>query len=70
MSNTWKVYMLTFITFLLGTAQFVIVGILDKSRCFRRRFRIGSGTAYYRIRARQRDRHARCHGGNGEGGAA
>lgn len=30
MSNTWKVYMLTFITFLLGTAQFVIVGILDK----------------------------------------
>jgi MFS transporter, DHA1 family, putative efflux transporter len=30
MSNTWKIYMLTFITFLLGTAQFVIVGILDK----------------------------------------
>lgn len=29
MNNTWKIYMLTFITFLLGTAQFVIVGILD-----------------------------------------
>ncbi|MCM3728826.1 MFS transporter [Neobacillus cucumis] len=30
MENTRKIYMLTFITFLLGTAQFVIVGILDK----------------------------------------
>ena len=30
MNSSWKIYMLTFITFLLGTAQFVIVGILDK----------------------------------------
>jgi MFS transporter, DHA1 family, putative efflux transporter len=30
MSNTWKVYMLTLISFLVGTSQFVIVGILDK----------------------------------------
>ncbi|MEW4211719.1 MFS transporter [Priestia megaterium] len=30
MNSNWKIYMLTFITFLLGTAQFVIVGILDK----------------------------------------
>jgi MFS transporter, DHA1 family, putative efflux transporter len=30
MSNTWKIYMLTFISFLVGTSQFVIAGILDK----------------------------------------
>ncbi|CAM3810307.1 MFS transporter [Alicyclobacillus pomorum] len=30
MSNTWKNYMLTLISFLVGTSQFVIVGILDK----------------------------------------
>jgi DHA1 family putative efflux transporter-like MFS transporter len=30
MSNTWKIYMLTLISFLVGTSQFVIVGILDK----------------------------------------
>jgi DHA1 family putative efflux transporter-like MFS transporter len=30
MSNTWKIYMLTMISFLIGTSQFVIVGILDK----------------------------------------
>lgn len=30
MRNTWKIYLLTFMTFLLGTAQFVIVGILGQ----------------------------------------
>lgn len=30
MSNTWKIYMLAFITFFLATSQFVIAGILDK----------------------------------------
>jgi DHA1 family putative efflux transporter-like MFS transporter len=30
MSNTWKIYMLTLISFLVGTSQFAIVGILDK----------------------------------------
>jgi DHA1 family putative efflux transporter-like MFS transporter len=30
MSNTWKIYMLTLISFFVGTSQFVIVGILDK----------------------------------------
>jgi DHA1 family putative efflux transporter-like MFS transporter len=30
MNNTWKTYMLTLISFLVGTTQFVIVGILDK----------------------------------------
>jgi DHA1 family putative efflux transporter-like MFS transporter len=30
MNNTWKIYMLTFICFLLGTAQFAIVGMLDQ----------------------------------------
>jgi MFS transporter, DHA1 family, putative efflux transporter len=30
MSHTWKIYMLTLISFLVGTSQFVIVGILDK----------------------------------------
>ncbi|VBB04901.1 Hypothetical protein LUCI_0107 [Lucifera butyrica] len=30
MNNTWKIYMLTFISFVVGTTQFVIVGILDK----------------------------------------
>jgi DHA1 family putative efflux transporter-like MFS transporter len=30
MSDTWKIYMLTLISFLVGTSQFVIVGILDK----------------------------------------
>lgn len=30
MSNTWKIYMLSFINFLVGTLQFVMVGILDK----------------------------------------
>ena len=30
MNNTWKIYMLTMISFLIGTSQFVIVGILDK----------------------------------------
>lgn len=30
MNNTWKIYMLTIIGFLVGTSQFVIVGILDK----------------------------------------
>ena len=30
MRHTWKIYILTFITFLLGTSQFVIVGMLDQ----------------------------------------
>ncbi len=30
MSNTWKIYMLAVISFLVGTSQFVIVGVLDK----------------------------------------
>ncbi|HWR42242.1 MFS transporter [Sporomusa sp.] len=30
MSNTWRIYLLTMISFLIGTSQFVIVGILDK----------------------------------------
>jgi DHA1 family putative efflux transporter-like MFS transporter len=30
MNNTWKIYMLTLISFLVGTSQFVIAGILDK----------------------------------------
>lgn len=30
MGNTWKIYMLAFIGFLIGTAEFVIAGILDK----------------------------------------
>jgi MFS transporter, DHA1 family, putative efflux transporter len=30
MNNTWKIYMLTLTSFLVGTSQFVIVGILDK----------------------------------------
>ncbi|XMB25544.1 hypothetical protein PaeBR_16985 [Paenibacillus sp. BR2-3] len=30
MSNTWKIYMLTLISFLVGTSQFVISGILDE----------------------------------------
>jgi MFS transporter, DHA1 family, putative efflux transporter len=30
MNNTWKIHMLTMISFLVGTSQFVIVGILDK----------------------------------------
>jgi MFS transporter, DHA1 family, putative efflux transporter len=30
MSNTWKIYMLTLISFLVGTSQFVISGILDQ----------------------------------------
>ena len=30
MNNTWKIYLLTIISFMVGTSQFVIVGILDK----------------------------------------
>lgn len=30
MNNTWKIYMLTLISFLVGTSQFSIVGMLDK----------------------------------------
>ncbi|MED3961328.1 MFS transporter [Niallia taxi] len=30
MSNTWKIYILAFIGFFVGTAEFVIAGILDK----------------------------------------
>ncbi|MEV5027447.1 MFS transporter [Paenibacillus sp. LPE1-1-1.1] len=30
MSNTWKIYMLAFIGFIVGTSEFVIAGILDK----------------------------------------
>lgn len=30
MSSTWKTYLLAFVGFLLGTSQFVVVGILDK----------------------------------------
>ncbi|MDQ0877653.1 putative MFS family arabinose efflux permease [Paenibacillus sp. V4I3] len=30
MSNTWKIYMLTLISFLVGMSQFVISGILDE----------------------------------------
>lgn len=30
MNSTWKIYLLTLISFLVGTSQFVIVGILDK----------------------------------------
>jgi len=29
-NNTWKIYLLTIISFMVGTSQFVIVGILDK----------------------------------------
>nr|WP_263325201.1 MFS transporter [Neobacillus sp. Marseille-Q6967] len=30
MKNTWKIYMLAFISFIVGTSEFVIAGILDK----------------------------------------
>lgn len=30
MNNTWKIYMLSLISFLVGTSQFVISGILDQ----------------------------------------
>jgi MFS transporter, DHA1 family, putative efflux transporter len=30
MNNTWKIYMLTLISFFVGTSQFGIVGMLDK----------------------------------------
>jgi len=30
MNNTWKIYMLTLISFVVGTSQFSIVGMLDK----------------------------------------
>jgi DHA1 family putative efflux transporter-like MFS transporter len=30
MNNNWKIYMLSIISFLMGTTQFVIVGMLDK----------------------------------------
>ncbi|MFP3126794.1 MFS transporter [Ectobacillus funiculus] len=30
MNNTWKIYMLTLISFFIGTSQFSIVGMLDK----------------------------------------
>ncbi|VBB08615.1 Hypothetical protein LUCI_3893 [Lucifera butyrica] len=30
MSSTWRIYLLTMLSFLIGTSQFVIVGILDK----------------------------------------
>ena len=30
MKNTWKIYMLTLISFFVGTSQFGIVGMLDK----------------------------------------
>jgi MFS transporter, DHA1 family, putative efflux transporter len=30
MSNTWKVYMLAAVSFLVGTSEFIIAGILDK----------------------------------------
>jgi DHA1 family putative efflux transporter-like MFS transporter len=30
MSNTWKIYMLAVISFLVGTSEFIIAGILDK----------------------------------------
>lgn len=30
MSNTWRVYLLALVTFLVGTSEYVISGILDK----------------------------------------
>jgi len=30
MNNSWKIYILTLISFIVGTSQFIIVGILDK----------------------------------------
>lgn len=30
MNNKWKIYLLTFVSFLMGTSQFVIVGVLDQ----------------------------------------
>ncbi|SFL81974.1 MFS transporter, DHA1 family, purine base/nucleoside efflux pump [Paenibacillus sp. 1_12] len=30
MSNTWKIYMLAIVSFLVGTSEFIIAGILDK----------------------------------------
>ncbi|WP_219835600.1 MFS transporter [Paenibacillus sp. R14(2021)] len=30
MSNTWKIYMLAVVSFLVGTSEFIITGILDK----------------------------------------
>ncbi|MFD4706313.1 hypothetical protein ACFWM3_15790 [Gottfriedia sp. NPDC058432] len=30
MNNTWKIYFLTLVSFVVGTSQFVIVGTLDK----------------------------------------
>lgn len=30
LSNTWKIYLLALISFLVGTSEYVIAGILDK----------------------------------------
>ena len=30
LSNAWKVYMLAVVSFLVGTSEFIIAGILDK----------------------------------------
>ena len=30
MSNAWKIYMLAVVSFLVGTSEFIIAGILDK----------------------------------------
>lgn len=29
MSNTWKIYMLAIVSFLVGTSEYIISGILD-----------------------------------------
>lgn len=30
MSNTWKIYVLALVSFLVGTSEYVIAGILDR----------------------------------------
>ncbi|GIM46180.1 hypothetical protein DNHGIG_17290 [Collibacillus ludicampi] len=63
MSNTWKIYMLTLISFLVGTSQFVIVGILDKVAAS---VDVSVSAAGQLISVFQRNRHASRHGGDGD----
>lgn len=46
MSNTWKIYILAIVSFLVGTSEYIISGILDQIAHTRDHFSC-RGPAYY-----------------------
>ncbi len=69
MNNTWKIYMLTLISFLVGTSLICYRRHSGSSRFFCRRICIGGRATYDCILARQCNRHPARHPGSDEAGS-